>query len=47
MKKRPKKFPSRIVKPVVMVIVTLLAGGIDVRFEQPGTRFELQIGKSQ
>ncbi|HZH77763.1 MAG TPA: hypothetical protein VEY88_17185 [Archangium sp.] len=46
MKKTPKKSPSRNLRPVVLMILALLAGGFAVRFEQAGTRFELQIGKS-
>ncbi|MCY1076538.1 hypothetical protein [Archangium lansingense] len=47
MKKTPKKkTPSRNLRPVVLVILAVLAGGIAVRFEQAGTRFELQVGKS-
>jgi hypothetical protein len=40
-----KKTPSRNMRLVVLVILAVLAGGIAVRFEQSGTRFELQIGK--
>ncbi|AKJ01271.1 hypothetical protein [Archangium gephyra] len=41
-----KKTPSRNLRPVVLVILAVLAGGIGVRFERSGTRFELHIGKS-
>ena len=46
MKKTPKKSPSDNLRPVVLVTLAVLAGGFAVRFEQAGTRFELQIGKS-
>ncbi len=47
MKKTPKKkTPSRNLRPIVLVILAVLASGIAVRFDQAGTRFELQIGKS-
>jgi hypothetical protein len=47
MKKTPKKSPGNNLRPVVLVILAVLAGGIAVRFEQAGTRFEIQIGKSK
>lgn len=49
MKKTPKKkspAPKRNLRPVVMVILTLLAGGMAVRFERSDLRFELRVGRS-
>ncbi len=45
-KKSPKKSPSNNLRLMILMILAVLAGGIAVRFEQAGTRFELQIGKS-
>ncbi|WP_158079895.1 hypothetical protein [Archangium sp. Cb G35] len=46
MKKTPKKkTPSRNLRPVVMLIVAVLAGGMVVRFDWNNLRFELQVGR--
>jgi hypothetical protein len=41
------KKPRRNIKPLMTVLLTLLAGGIAVRFQREAEhlRFELEIGK--